>query len=77
MLDAYLFSLENNILFEEVNDGAKAIVLDLGNSFKKTVDYLDGVALPFSFNPLQFNSPEYLKAFVMSVIDPDFLNSLK
>lgn len=68
--------LANNILFEEVNDGAKAIVLDLGNSFKKTVDYLDGVALPFSFNPLQFNSPEYLKAFVMSVIDPDFLNSV-
>ncbi len=66
--------LANNILFEEVHNGAKGIVLDLGNSFRKTVDYLDGVALPLSFNPLQFKSPEYLKAFVMSVIDPEFLN---
>lgn len=69
--------LANNILFEEVNNGAKAIVLDLGNSFKKTVEYLDGVALPTSFNPLQFRDPHYLKAFVMSVIDPDFLNPVE
>lgn len=68
--------LANNILFEEVNRESKAVVLDLGNSFKKTVDYLGGVSLPTSFNPLQFKDPDYLKAFVMSIVDDDFLSSV-
>lgn len=69
--------LANNILFEEVNKGASAIVLDLGNSFKKNVDYLGGVSLPTSFNPIRFKNPEYLKAFVMSVVDAEFLSSVE
>jgi Cdc6-like AAA superfamily ATPase len=67
--------LANNILFEEVNRESKAVVLDLGNSFKKTVDYLGGVSLPTSFNPLQFKDPIYLKAFVLSIVDDDFLSA--
>ncbi|QDK42390.1 hypothetical protein DOM21_13235 [Bacteriovorax stolpii] len=67
----------NNILFEEICNGTKAVVLDLGNSFKKTVDYLGGVSLPQSFNPLQFKDPDYLKAFVMSIVDDDFLSSVE
>jgi len=69
--------LANNILFEEVNRESKAVVLDLGNSFKKTVDYLGGVSLPTSFNPLLFKNPDYLKAFVMSVVEEDFLSSIE
>ena len=68
--------LANNILFEEVNRESKAVVLDLGNSFKKTVDYLGGVSLPTSFNPLQFKDPSYLKAFVLSIVDDKFLSSI-
>lgn len=68
--------LANNILFEEVSHGAKSVVIDLGNSFKKTVQYLDGVSLPTSFNPLLFKSPEYLKAFVLSIVNDDFLSSI-
>lgn len=69
--------LANNILFEEVSRDSKAVVLDLGNSFKKTVDYLGGVSLPTSFNPLQFKNPDYLKAFVLSVVEDDFLSSVE
>lgn len=68
--------LANNILFEEASKGTKAVVLDLGNSFKKTVDYLEGVSLPESFNPLQFKDPDYLKAFVLSIVDDNFLSSV-
>lgn len=68
--------LANNILFEEVSKGTKAVVLDLGNSFKKTVDYMGGISLPESFNPLQFKDPDYLKAFVLSIVDDNFLTSV-
>lgn len=67
--------IANNILWEEVMSGSKAVVLDLGNSFKKTTDYLGGVSLPKAFNPLQFRDPSYLKSFVMSVVDRNFLSS--
>lgn len=67
--------IANNILWEEVISGSKAVVLDLGNSFKKTTDYLGGVSLPKAFNPLQFRDPNYLKSFVMSVVDRNFLSS--
>lgn len=68
--------IANNILFEEVSTGGKAVVLDLGNSFRKTTDYLGGVSLPKSFNPLQFNDPIYLKSFVLSVVDPSFFGPI-
>ncbi len=68
--------IANNILYEEVSNGGKAVVLDLGNSFRKTTDYLGGVSLPKSFNPLQFKDPSYLKSFVMSVVDPSFLGPM-
>ena len=64
--------IANNILFEEIKNGGKAVVLDLGNSFKKTTEYLGGVSLPRSFNPLQFTDPTYLKSFVLSVVEPSF-----
>jgi len=68
--------LANNLLFEEVSNGTKAVVLDLGNSFKKNVEYLGGISLPSSFNPLQFKNPAYLKAFVLSIVDESFFSSI-
>ncbi len=67
--------IANNILYEEVISGSKAVVLDLGNSFKKTNEYLGGVSLPKAFNPLQFKDPGYLKSFVMSIVDQSFFSS--
>lgn len=68
--------IANKILYEEVMNEGKAVVLDLGNSFKKTTEYLGGVSLPKSFNPLQFTEPSYLKSFVLSVVDSNFLGPI-
>ena len=46
--------IAQKILIEEIMKGSSAIVLDLGNSFKKTVSYLKGETLSSSFNPFQF-----------------------
>jgi type IV secretory pathway VirB4 component len=50
------------------------VILDLGNSFKKTVSYLDGRNFSSSFNPLQFQDPIYLKNFILSVVDDGFFS---
>lgn len=66
--------IAQKILLEEVNKGASAIVLDLGNSFKKTVKFLKGESLSLSFNPFQFKDPHFLKEFIISVIPEAELN---
>ncbi len=63
------------VLKDEVEGGTSAIVLDLGNSFKKTVRFLGGESLSRSFNPMQFKSPHYLKELITSVIPSTELTS--
>ncbi|NOT78465.1 MAG: hypothetical protein HOP07_05620 [Bacteriovoracaceae bacterium] len=64
----------NKILKEELKLNTKFIVLDLGHSFKRTVAYYDGVNFSDKFNPLSFQDPSYLKAFVLSVTGPDYFS---
>lgn len=67
--------IAQKILVEELKNGASAIVLDLGNSFKKTAQYYGGESLSLSFNPLQFKCPHYLKEFIVSVIPENELSA--
>ncbi len=62
--------LANKILLEQINKKTSVIILDLGNSFSRNVEYFGGVSLAESFNPFQFTKPEYLLEFVKSVL-PD------
>ena len=62
--------IAQKILVEELESGASVVVLDLGNSFKKTAQYYGAESLSLSFNPMQFKSPHYLKELIISVI-PD------
>ncbi|MFA6236076.1 MAG: hypothetical protein WC635_02010 [Bacteriovorax sp.] len=66
--------MANKIIRDEVGRGRKVVILDLGNSFKKTVSYLGGHNFSFSFNPLQFKDQSYLKNFVLSVVDDGFFS---
>jgi len=63
------------ILSWELWRGTSAIVLDLGNSFKKTAAYYEGEILSLSFNPLQFKSAHYLKELVISIIPKQELSA--
>lgn len=56
------------LVMEEINQGAKAVILDLGNSFDKLAKYHEANIFSKKFNPLQFRDPKYLKEFVISVI---------
>lgn len=67
--------IAQKILVEELKNEAKAIVLDLGNSFSKTAEYYGGESLSLSFNPLQFKSPHYLKELIISVIPKSELSA--
>jgi len=67
--------IAQKILKEEMENGCSAIVLDLGNSFKKTAQYLGGKSLSLSFNPMQSKSPHYLKELIVSVIPANELSS--
>lgn len=60
--------IAQKILVEELTSDASVVVLDLGNSFRKTAQYYSGESLSLSFNPLQFKSPHYLKELIISVI---------
>ncbi len=60
--------LANKILLEEIKKDTSIIILDLGNSFKRLVDYHGGVTLDESFNPFQFKDHKYLLEFVKSII---------
>jgi len=64
----------NKLLKEELQLDTKFIVLDLGNSFKRTVAYYDGVSFSDKFNPLTYQDPTYLKAFVLSVTGPEYFS---
>ncbi len=64
----------NKILKEELELDTKFIVLDLGNSFKRTVAYYEGVSFSDKFNPLSYQDPTYLKAFVLSVTGPEYFS---
>ncbi|MCT4641227.1 MAG: hypothetical protein N4A33_02950 [Bacteriovoracaceae bacterium] len=64
--------MANKILDYELKNKTKGIVLDLGNSFKKTTDFYNGIVLSDKFNPLQFKDARYLKEFVLSAIDEKF-----
>jgi hypothetical protein len=66
--------MANKIIRDEVERGQKIVILDLGNSFKKTVTYLDGCNFSQSFNPLQFKDLSYLKNFILSVVDDGFFS---
>ena len=67
--------IAQKILKDEIANKASAIVLDLGNSFKKTVKFLGGESLSLSFNPMQFKSPHYLKELIISVIPENEISS--
>ncbi|MFP5386968.1 MAG: VirB4 family type IV secretion system protein [Bacteriovoracia bacterium] len=56
------------VVNEEIARGAKAIILDLGNSFDKMARYHKANIFSQKFNPLQFKDAVYLKEFVTSVI---------
>ncbi|MDD4976831.1 MAG: hypothetical protein PHY93_20925, partial [Bacteriovorax sp.] len=66
--------IANKIIKDEVERGRKVVILDLGNSFKKTVSYLDGCNFSRSFNPLQLRDHFYLKNFILSVVDDGFFS---
>ena len=67
--------IAQKILKDEIEKETSAIVLDLGNSFKKTVKFLGGESLSLSFNPMQFKSSHYLKELITSVIPENELSS--
>lgn len=64
----------NKILKEELKLKTKFIVLDLGHSFKRTVAYHQGVNFSNQFNPLLFQNPSYLKAFILSIVGDEYLS---
>lgn len=66
--------LANKILLEELRHERKIVVLDLGNSFKKNIAYHGGIHFSDKFNPLQFKNPAYLKSFIKSVVNDNFLS---
>jgi hypothetical protein len=59
----------NRLLEHQLGLGAKVIVLDLGNSFRKSALFHGGAVFSEKFNPMQFKCPRYLKEFVLSAID--------
>ncbi len=67
--------IAQKILKDAIQNNHSAIVLDLGNSFKKTIRYYGGESLSTSFNPMQFKCPHYLKEFIVSVIPQNELSS--
>lgn len=56
------------VVNEEIAHGAKAVILDLGNSFDKMARFHKANIFSKKFNPLQFKDAIYLKEFVTSVI---------
>ncbi len=67
--------MAQKVLVEEMNLGAKAIVLDLGNSFRKLSLSYKANIFSEKFNPLQFRDPHYMKEFITSVIPDKELTS--
>ncbi len=60
----------NKVIFEELKLGAKAIILDYNASFLRNTLYNGGNSFSKSFNPMMFSDPSYLKALILSMVDP-------
>lgn len=60
--------MANKLLKYELEQGTRAMVLDLGNSFAKNARFHDGAILSEKFNPYRFKNPRYLKEFVLAII---------
>ncbi len=60
--------IANKIIHHYASKNVKAIIVDLGNSFKRNIEYLGGSQLSTTFNPFQYNDPEYLLAFIKSIV---------
>lgn len=60
--------LVNKLVFEEISNGKKAIIVDLGNSYQNITKYLGGVTRSLNINPLVYRCPHYLKAFILSIM---------
>jgi TraG P-loop domain len=58
--------LAAKILMEEVLKGKKAVILDMGGSFKKLTRYLGGNEITTTINPMQFGEPLFLREFILS-----------
>lgn len=61
--------MAGKLLKYELEQGTKAVVLDLGNSFAKNAKFHNGVVLSERFNPMQFKNPRYLKEFILAVME--------
>jgi hypothetical protein len=61
--------LANKILGSLDLAETKAMILDLGLSFEKNVNYLGGRGLSQKINPMQFKNPRYLKEFILAAMD--------
>ena len=61
--------LANKLLLDQLGKGSKALVLDLGNSFRKNAQFHNGTILSQKINPLQFKNPAYIKEFILSAVD--------
>ncbi len=60
----------NKVIFEELKNGAKAIILDYNASFLRNTLYNGGNSFAKSFNPMMFSDPSYLKALILAMVDP-------
>lgn len=64
--------MANKLIWEELSNGTKGVILDLGNSFRKNVLYNEGIVLSEKFNPLQFKNSTYLKEFIIAATGEDW-----
>lgn len=58
----------NKLVFEELQKGAKVVVLDRNGSYRKMCKYVGGVELSSKFNPLFYKDASYIKELLISVI---------
>lgn len=61
--------MANKILWQELGRGTRAMVLDLGNSFRKNALYHNGTIFSEKFNPLEFRCPRYIKEFIVACME--------
>ncbi len=59
----------NRLMEHQLGLGVKGIVLDLGNSFRKSALFHGGAVFSEKFNPMQFKCPRYLKEFILAAMD--------
>lgn len=63
-------ALAQKFVFELLNDGVSAVIIDKGYSFKKITTYMGGNILSEKINPMQFKNATYLKEFLLAGV-PD------